>query len=157
MVDLVGKSVRCVWDTAAPEIKRGDIYEISSCDRYYYNLVGLTVSFSFSCKRFVSALGVVCIDTFGLIPSLLQYDSQYMVEEYIPDVHEYVLEGMRDAGSFKVGRFEQIWEKSEIVIPTTIKTSSDPEEERLWKLMRPRLDVGHCSCGIHKNDCRYHS
>jgi hypothetical protein len=32
----------------------------------------------------------------------------------------------------------------------------DPEEERLWKLMRPRLDPGHCDCGIFRGDCKFH-
>lgn len=34
--------------------------------------------------------------------------------------------------------------------------SSDIEEEKCWKAMRPTVDAGHCVCGIMKVDCRYH-
>jgi hypothetical protein len=32
----------------------------------------------------------------------------------------------------------------------------DAEEARLWALMRPRLEVGHCPCGIPRELCTYH-
>lgn len=40
----------------------------------------------------------------------------------------------------------------EVVIAPT----GDAEEARLWMLMRPRVEPGHCMCGVDKQKCTYH-
>lgn len=56
-------------------------------------------------------------------------------------------------------RFEVV-ETNETIVsvsPTSITvTPTDPEEDRLWSLMRPRLDPNQCVCGIDKDRCDYH-
>jgi len=42
--------------------------------------------------------------------------------------------------------------------PQTVSssTSTDPEEDRLWKMMRPYIPAGECVCGGPKDLCPYH-
>jgi hypothetical protein len=39
------------------------------------------------------------------------------------------------------------------ITPTTV---TDPEEDRMWRAMRPRVEIGHCVCGCPKELCNYH-
>lgn len=53
-----------------------------------------------------------------------------------------------EAGQYLKSRFE-------VVIAPTI-SPGDAEEARLWMLMRPRVEPGHCVCGVDKQKCTYH-
>ena len=97
---------------------------------------------------------VKCINNSGSAEDYLVVGQIYEAEE--KSNSDYKLSGV--SSSWMKSRFEIVPDDPQPSIqaqPATTPTG-DVDEDRLWQLMRPRLETGHCPCGIHKDQCKYH-
>lgn len=75
---------------------------------------------------------------------------------YIKGVNNYTFGYFQHA--FKVVSEES--EQSEVAKTIPVAANKVPtidlDEERLWQMMRPRIEAGHCACGVVRAMCDYH-
>lgn len=103
---------------------------------------------------------VKCIDANGYAKGKLVNGKVYEVHENLIKYYVVTTETSGREG-FDKKRFEVVEDDApaKMVVDYAINTaipSADPEEDRMWERMRPRVDPGHCVCGIPKQLCDYH-
>lgn len=106
---------------------------------------------------------VKCISgcrSLSLNASFLTHGKVYQVISENKTHYKLIDDTNREVGWIKE-RFEVVEEggtafPSEKTILQIGKIQGDAEEERCWQAMRPRVDPGHCVCGIPKQLCDYH-
>lgn len=59
---------------------------------------------------------------------------------------------------WKKDKFEVVenTSKSNPLPSTQTTAATNTDEEHCWRMMRPRLNIGDCICGINKQECSYH-
>ena len=115
---------------------------------------------------------VKCVDadkSAGALQHGAIYEVAEIVENYTkPGDTRYVLVGQSEFRKHWATRFVDV-KDDEVSTPTSDTNAaitavasssttvvSDPEEDRLWRLMRPHVPEGECICGGPKDRCPYH-
>lgn len=154
--------VRCLDDTgdvAKGHLTKGQIYTVISEYNEDYRLQE-TTPYSFLKTRFQVVEENTQASKYPPVPFQVRCISNkdtkhiHVGQEYtvieINHNGNLVLQGLEDSGGWFPYRFEVI------TSPTVTTKTVDVEEERLWKLFRPRLGPGECPCGIAKVKCQFH-
>jgi hypothetical protein len=149
----VGDKVKCIDNIdRESELTLGREYEIASVSAGGNMCSVKGIDITYATNRFEKSDGttkwVKCVTphTDGLIK-----DQVYQVLKEDFDV--YWIEGGFHNSFFK-DRFVLV--DSPHLTTSKPTASSDPTEERLWQLMRPRLNKGDCPCGGRRGVCKYH-
>lgn len=149
-----GKKVRCLYADGAPFVKDA-VYTLAEdqSDAGKWKIAGFDNKW-WNHIRFVSIHGVRCLDNQfrsedGDPSFILKVGQVYKVIGISGD-YSYALDTPLHPGyGWRTERFMQVW------IDTTAK-NYDPDEERLWMLMRPHIAPDECVCGIKRVACDYH-
>ena len=92
--------------------------------------------------RYNETATIVSVDTYNII-TVKWDDGKDILSEW------------RYASSFSIIDSPEVTPQSK-TISSSNTAATDPEEDRLWKMMRPHIPLGECICGGPKNLCPYH-
>ncbi len=152
---MKGEQVRCIYAEGAPFVEDA-VYTLAQDQRNDGKWMIDGFAKWWNQIRFVSVHGVRCIDN-SVGTAFLKVGRVYKVIKAQGDYH-YVLDLSGPPGSlldncWPLQLFEQVWGET---ISNASSKNYDPDEERLWMLMRPHIGPDECVCGIKRIMCDYH-
>ena len=158
---MSGKQVRCICADNSPFVKDG-VYTLSMPQRIdgKWQIEGFAQKW-WNEIRFVSIHGIRCLNNgfslddgdathhlvVGRVYKVIKSVGDYYYKLDLPHRPGYVVHE-----NWHHSRFEQVWN------PISNKSAKDydPDEERMWMLMRPHIGPDECVCGIKRIMCDYH-